>query len=226
MTTVDRVFISHQPHGNQARLSAHHKTGRTKIWGKPRVSFDYWGNSCYTIPRCSYNPPLSHAGKCSTILSLDEPSSHIPLPCLVAYTSATDRQVEPDLIMSTEKAGTEVHHDISNDNRASHDIQYPVVAEGTGKTLDEAHGAKAKEVHNVSLRVYCALPATSSSHTIDLPCICAFIEVSPHQLTALEPIGRILRRCSGVQDREMEQELHHTILFRLHRILLCLRQRL
>ena len=52
--------------------------------------------------------------------------------------------------MSTEKAGTEVHHDIStNDNRASHDIQYPVVAEGTGKTLDEAHGAKAKEVHNV-----------------------------------------------------------------------------
>lgn len=52
--------------------------------------------------------------------------------------------------MSTEKAETEVHHDISNDNRASHDIQYPVVAEGTGKTLDEAHGAKAKEVHNVS----------------------------------------------------------------------------
>lgn len=51
--------------------------------------------------------------------------------------------------MSTEKEGTEVHHDI-NDNRASHDIQYPVVAEGTGKTLDEAHGAKAKEVHNVS----------------------------------------------------------------------------
>lgn len=51
MTIVDRVFISHQPHGNQARLSAHHKTGRTKIWGKPRVSFDYWGNSCYTIPR-------------------------------------------------------------------------------------------------------------------------------------------------------------------------------
>ncbi|KAI7778983.1 hypothetical protein LA080_001500, partial [Diaporthe eres] len=50
--------------------------------------------------------------------------------------------------MSTEKEGTEVHHDISNDNRASHDIQYPVVAEGTGKTLDEAHGAKAKEVHN------------------------------------------------------------------------------
>lgn len=53
--------------------------------------------------------------------------------------------------MTTEKEGTEVYHDIStNDNRPSHDIQYPVVAEGTGKTLDEAHGAKAKEVHNVS----------------------------------------------------------------------------
>jgi hypothetical protein len=54
--------------------------------------------------------------------------------------------------MSAEKAGTaEVHHDISTENRPSHDIQYPVVAEGTGKTLDEAHGAKAKEVHNVCL---------------------------------------------------------------------------
>lgn len=51
--------------------------------------------------------------------------------------------------MSSEKAGTEVHHDITaNDSRPSYDIQYPVVAEGTGKTLDETHGAKAKEVHN------------------------------------------------------------------------------
>lgn len=61
MTIVDRVFISHQPHGNQARLSALLQTARTKIWGKPRVAFDYWGTCCYTIPRRSYNPPLSHA---------------------------------------------------------------------------------------------------------------------------------------------------------------------
>jgi len=77
--------------------------------------------------------------------------------------------------MSTEKAGTEVHHDISNDNRASHDIQYPVVAEGTGKTLDEAHGAKAKEVHNVSPQLSCARPATSLCHgTALLGMLCFF----------------------------------------------------
>lgn len=90
---------------------------------------------------------------CSTTLPLDEPPSHIFLyPVSLPFripVGPTDK-VEPELIMSTEKEGTEVHHDISNDNRASHDIQYPVVAEGTGKTLDEAHGAKAKEVHNVS----------------------------------------------------------------------------
>lgn len=47
--------------------------------------------------------------------------------------------------MSSEKTRDEVQHGI-----ASADVRYPVVAEGTGKTLDEAHGAKAKEVRNVS----------------------------------------------------------------------------
>lgn len=47
--------------------------------------------------------------------------------------------------MSDEKTRDEVSHGI-----AAADVHYPVVAEGTGKTLDEAHGAKAKEVHNVS----------------------------------------------------------------------------
>ena len=122
--------------------------------------------------------------------------------------------------MSTEKAGTEVHHDIStNDNRPSHDIQYPVVAEGTGKTLDEAHGAKAKEVHNVGTKLSCALLAAPSYHATEL-CI------RQRQLTRHEPIGRVLRRCPGVQDREMERKLPQAILRRLHRILLRLRQRL
>lgn len=52
--------------------------------------------------------------------------------------------------MSTEKTGQivdETSHGIST----SADAHYPVVAEGTGKTLDVAAGAKAKEVHNVSL---------------------------------------------------------------------------
>lgn len=51
--------------------------------------------------------------------------------------------------MSTEKTGEvveETNHGIST----SADAHYPVVAEGVGKTLDEAAGAKAKEVHNVS----------------------------------------------------------------------------
>lgn len=51
--------------------------------------------------------------------------------------------------MSTEKTGevvAETNHGIST----SADVHYPVVAEGVGKTLDEAAGAKAKEVHNVS----------------------------------------------------------------------------
>lgn len=111
--------------------------------------------------------------------------------------------------MSTEKAGTEVHHDISNDNRPSHEIQYPVVAEGTGKTLDEAHGAKAKEVHNVSSAV-----------------LLASICIRSQQLIRLETIGRVLRRRPGVQDREVEQELHQAVLRRLHRLLLRLCQRL
>lgn len=51
--------------------------------------------------------------------------------------------------MSTEKSGEvvdETNHGIS----PSADAHYPVVAEGTGKTLDASAGAKAKEVHNVS----------------------------------------------------------------------------
>lgn len=53
--------------------------------------------------------------------------------------------------MSSEKHGDfvdETNHGISS----SEDVHYPVVAEGTGKTLDEKAGAKAKEVHNVSAR--------------------------------------------------------------------------
>ncbi|KUI68659.1 Lactose permease [Cytospora mali] len=45
--------------------------------------------------------------------------------------------------MSSEKENGEVHHGIT-----AADIHYPVVAEGTGKTLDEAHGAKARQVRN------------------------------------------------------------------------------
>lgn len=95
--------------------------------------------------------------------------------------------------MSAEKAGTEVHHDISaNENRPSHDIQYPVVAEGTGKTLDEAHGAKAKEVHNVRLTVPRALPATASCRGIALlDMLSLFIHVRPasaaHLTSLLNP---------------------------------------
>lgn len=48
-------------------------------------------------------------------------------------------------IMSTEKTHDEVQHDIT-----AADVQYPIVVEGTGKTLDRAQGAKEKEVHNVS----------------------------------------------------------------------------
>lgn len=53
--------------------------------------------------------------------------------------------------MSGEKTNEvldETHHGISVDH--DHDPHYPVVAEGTGKTLDTAAGAKAREVHNVS----------------------------------------------------------------------------
>lgn len=90
MTIVDRVFISHQPHGNQARLSALLQTAQPKIWGKPRVSFDYWGTCCYTIPRRSYNPPLSHARKMIAPRYSPSTSSHpaispFSFPCLVAY---------------------------------------------------------------------------------------------------------------------------------------------
>ncbi|ROW15192.1 hypothetical protein VPNG_02982 [Cytospora leucostoma] len=45
--------------------------------------------------------------------------------------------------MSSEKTRDDVQHGIT-----AADVHYPVVAEGTGKTLDEAHGAKAKEVRN------------------------------------------------------------------------------
>lgn len=104
--------------------------------------------------------------------------------------------------MSAEKEGTEVHHGISaNDHLDHHDIQYPVVAEGTGKTLDEAHGAKAKEVHNVST----SLSILSARHFI-IPCntnnsvFVVFNRIGSYQLTRIEPIGRVFRRCSGVQN--------------------------
>lgn len=51
--------------------------------------------------------------------------------------------------MSGEKTNEvvdETNHGISVDQEP----HYPVVAEGTGKTLDTAAGAQAKEVHNVS----------------------------------------------------------------------------
>lgn len=58
--------------------------------------------------------------------------------------------------MSEEKQGSlvdEATHGITSD------AHYPVVAEGTGKTLDTTAGAKAKEVHNVSS----ALPGSDAA---------------------------------------------------------------
>ncbi|KAK7730374.1 hypothetical protein SLS53_009074 [Cytospora paraplurivora] len=55
--------------------------------------------------------------------------------------------------MSSEKTHDEVQHGIT-----AADVRYPVVAEGTGKTLDEAHGAKAKEVRNAEF--YAAITET------------------------------------------------------------------
>lgn len=52
--------------------------------------------------------------------------------------------------MSTEK-GPDLVNETSHGISTSPEIHYPAVAEGTGKTLDAAAGAKAKEVHNVSL---------------------------------------------------------------------------
>lgn len=52
--------------------------------------------------------------------------------------------------MSNEKSG-EVVDETSHGITPTSDAHYPVVAEGTGKTLDVAAGAKAKEVHNVSI---------------------------------------------------------------------------
>lgn len=40
--------------------------------------------------------------------------------------------------------------DEANHGISTHESHFPVVAEGTGKTLDTAAGAKAKQVHNVS----------------------------------------------------------------------------
>lgn len=51
--------------------------------------------------------------------------------------------------MSTEKSG-EIVEDTNHGITHSADTHYPIVAEGTGKTLDASAGAKAKEVHNVS----------------------------------------------------------------------------
>lgn len=150
MTIVVRVLISHQPHGNQARLSALPQSRQPKIWGKLRVSFDYWGTAAAVSSIGSYNLPLSHARNVPLYSpSTSHPAISSPLfRCLYQRDRLTSRT---ELIMSTEKEATEVHHGISNaDHLDNHDGQYPVVAEGTGKTLDEAHGAKAKEVHNVS----------------------------------------------------------------------------
>lgn len=47
-----------------------------------------------------------------------------------------------------------------------------------------------------------------------------------NQLIGLGPPGRVLRRYTGDQDREVEQELHQALLRRLHLVLLRLRQRL
>lgn len=55
--------------------------------------------------------------------------------------------------MSTEKTHDEVQHDIT-----AADVHYPVVLEGTGKTLDKSHGAKEKEVHNAEY--YAAISET------------------------------------------------------------------
>ncbi|PSS00689.1 putative MFS lactose permease [Coniella lustricola] len=47
----------------------------------------------------------------------------------------------------------EAQHGISDETNhgISHETHFPVVAEGTGKTLDTAAGAKAKQVHNAEL---------------------------------------------------------------------------
>lgn len=55
--------------------------------------------------------------------------------------------------MSNEKTG-EIIGETSHGITPSADIHYPVVAEGTGKTLDVAAGAKAKTVHNVGGRLF------------------------------------------------------------------------
>lgn len=64
---------------------------------------------------------------------------------LIATHRTSIGKRERKITMSDEKTRDDVHHGIT-----AADVHYPVVAEGTGKTLDEAHGAKAKEVRNVS----------------------------------------------------------------------------
>lgn len=81
----------------------------------------------------------------------------------------------------------ETNHGIT----APEDIHYPVVAEGTGKTLDEKAGAKAKEVHNVSAE-------SSSSLTGRLRNLLATIMNSFSLTLTFCFLGRIVRSCPGV----------------------------
>lgn len=89
--------------------------------------------------------------------------------------------------MSGEKTNEvvgETHHGISVDRE--HDPHYPVVAEGTGKTLDTAAGATAREVHNVSLQAVLPSPW--------------FPNYQMHVNKNPKTIGRVVRRYFRVQD--------------------------
>lgn len=119
--------------------------------------------------------------------------------------------------MSNEKGGDVV--DETSHGISSAGTHYPIVAEGTGKTLDAATGAKAKEVHNVSTRPCMGYSSTPACHVVRL----AETRFCLHQVHLP---GRVIRRRPGVSDREMEQELVEIIRCCLHSILLCLCQRL
>lgn len=121
--------------------------------------------------------------------------------------------------MSNEKSGGVVD-ETSHGITPSSDVHYPIVAEGTGKTLDAAAGAKAKEVHNVGILHF----AIRESSELELEGLPAQTQLS---LTfSQHSSGRTLCCCSRIEDRKMEQELHQALLCSLRSFLLCLCQRL
>lgn len=102
----------------------------------------------------------------------------------------------------TKEAVDETNHGIA----VGQDAHYPVVAEGTGKTLDTAAGAQAKNVHNVSE-----------------PSATTWLRRPLTNATTILP-GRAFRRHPRVQDREVEQRVLAYLFCRLHCLLLRLRQ--